>query len=136
MEASISGMKSNVPRYKVPNIICPKYIVVSYDNRTAVQSPLIDQRINRATIEVRNHGYTDAEVFKTAMSGVYLVYELAEETAEIADPYINPQRSEGTEEFVDGLTRDVMVPVGNESTYFMSEVIPIISEYIDAVTSS
>ena len=66
------------------------------------------------------------------MSGVYLVYELAEETTFSADPYINPQRSEGTEEFTDGLTRDVMVPVGNESTYYKDELFNILGEYIDS----
>jgi hypothetical protein len=87
-------------------------------------------------IVVKDSAYTDAATFKTAMDGVYLVAELATPTTFSADSYINPQRSEGTEEFVDGLTRDVMVPVGNESTYFMSDVIPIMTEYIDAVTSS
>jgi hypothetical protein len=85
---------------------------------------------------VNNDSYTDNVAFKTAMSGVYLVYELATETTESADPYINPQRSEGTEEFIDGLTRDVMVPVGNVTQYYQSEIIPIISEYIDAVMAS
>jgi hypothetical protein len=72
------------------------------------------------------------------MNGVYLAYELETETTETADPYINPQRSleSGTEEFVDGLTRDVMVPVGNVTQYYQSEIIPIISEYIDAVMAS
>jgi hypothetical protein len=87
-------------------------------------------------IMIKDTSYSDATVFKASLDGVYLAYELATPTTFSADPYINPQRSEGTEEFVDGLTRDVMIPVGNESTYFMSEVIPIISEYIDAVTSS
>lgn len=76
--------------------------------------------------------YADAATFKTAMSGVYLVYEFAEPTTFSADPYINPQRSEGTEEFVDGLTRDVMIPVGNESTYYKDELFNIIGEYIDS----
>jgi hypothetical protein len=81
--------------------------------------------------------YTLAQ-FKAAMSGIYIVYEIDEPTTETADPYINPQRSveSGTEEFVDGLTRDVMVPVGNVTQYYQSEIIPIISEYIDAVMAS
>jgi hypothetical protein len=87
---------------------------------------------------VVNANYDDASEFKTAMSGQYLVYELATETTFSADPYINPQRSieSGTEEFVDGLTRDVMVPVGNVTQYYQSEIIPIISEYIDAIMAS
>lgn len=67
-----------------------------------------------------------------ALSNDSILYELATETTFSADPYINPQRSEGTEEFVDGLTRDVMVPVGNESTYYLSEVLPSAADYTDA----
>lgn len=53
--------------------------------------------------------------FKTAMSGVYLVYELATPTTESADAYTQSQRVGATEEFVDG--RTVEIPVGNESEY-------------------
>lgn len=118
--------------------VCSKYMIEP-NNSTYTKREGISASTTTGAIYVYDSNYTDAEhleQFKAAMNGVYLVYELATETTETADPYINPQRSEGTEEFVDGLTRDVMVPVGNESTYFMSEVIPIMSEYIDAVTSS
>jgi len=68
-------------------------------------------------IYVANFDYTDVETFKTAMSGQYLVFELATPTTESADPYTSPQWVDnwGTEEFVD--TRDVPVPVGHESRY-------------------
>lgn len=69
---------------------------------------------------------------KSMMNGVYLVYELGTPTTDTADPYINPQRSEGTEEFIDGQTRDVMIPVGNNSTYYKDELFNIIGEYIDS----
>jgi hypothetical protein len=93
---------------------------------------------SNTNLYIKDLAYTDVATFKTAMSGVYLVYELATPTTETADHYINPQRSieNGTEEFVDGLTRDVMVPVGNVTQYYQSEIIPIISEYIDAVMAS
>lgn len=63
--------------------------------------------------------YTTSQ-FKTAMSGVYLVYELATPTTESATPYTSPIDVEagGTEEFVDN--RTVPIPVGNE-TYYASE---------------
>lgn len=70
----------------------------------------------------------DVTAFKTAMSGVYLVYELATPTTESADPYINPQivDADGTEEFVDYAqsqgTRDVAVPVGHDSLYYNGQV--------------
>ena len=62
--------------------------------------------------------------FKTAMSGVYLVYELATPTTETADPYINPQvvDSDGTEQYVDAAytagTRDFEMPVGHNTAYY------------------
>lgn len=56
-----------------------------------------------------------ASAFKSAMSGVYLVYELATPTTESADAYTQSQRVGATEEFVDG--RTVEIPVGNVSEY-------------------
>ena len=55
--------------------------------------------------------------FKTAMSGVYLVYELATPTTETADPYQQTQvvNDWGTEEFID--SRDVAIPVGHKTNY-------------------
>lgn len=69
--------------------------------------------------------YSDAATFKTAMSGVYLVYELATPTTEQAEVYRELQISAhgGTEEFIDAgvtattPTRDVSIPVGTETFY-------------------
>lgn len=65
--------------------------------------------------------YSTASDFKTAMNGVYLVYELATPTSETADAFENPQLvfSGGTEEFIDGATRDVAIPVGQNSKYYL-----------------
>ena len=71
-----------------------------------------------------NTSYTDATTFKTAMNGVYLVYELYTPTSETADAFINPQivDARGTEEYVDYAesqgTRDVAIPVGHNSKYY------------------
>ena len=66
--------------------------------------------------------YTDAASFKTAMSGVYLVYELAEPTTETATPYQTPQIVDnwGTEEFVVIAQNGVEVPVGHSTIYPIS----------------
>lgn len=66
---------------------------------------------------VRNTSYSDPTAFKTAMNGVYLVYELATPTTETAQSFTALQAidSNGTEEYVD--SRDVAVPVGHNSTY-------------------
>lgn len=72
-------------------------------------------------VMVKDSSYTDAASFKTATSGVYLVYELATPTEEAAAPYTNPQivDPDGTEEYVTAN----YVPVGHDSTY--SLVCPI-----------
>ena len=68
-------------------------------------------------LRVYDSDYTDATTFKTAMSGVYLVYELATSTTEQADAYQDPQIVDdfGTEEYVD--TRAVQIPVGHDTKY-------------------
>ena len=68
---------------------------------------------------------------------LYLVYELATPTTESANAYQNPQRAfiDGTEEFIDaGVTagtRDVSIPVGNNTTYQLNETLPPIEDYVD-----
>lgn len=72
---------------------------------------------------VKDSTYADAATFKAAMSGVYLVYELAEPTTEQAQPYTNPQIVDdwGTEEYTDYAyeagDRDVAIPVGHDTKY-------------------
>lgn len=71
-------------------------------------------------VYVNDTAYTDAATFKTAMDGVYLVYELATPTEETALAYQNPQYANGgTEEFVDlnQYTNDIAVPVGHVTEY-------------------
>jgi len=66
-------------------------------------------------IYIHDDAYTDAATFKTAMSGVMLVYELATPTTETADPYQPVQIVDdwGTEEFV----TTGIVPVGHSTRY-------------------
>ncbi len=68
-------------------------------------------------IAIRYDAYTDKYTLKTALNGVYLVYELATPTTETADAYQNPQivNDFGTEEYVDN--RAVAIPVGHETEY-------------------
>ena len=65
-------------------------------------------------------GIADATAFKTAMQGVYLIYELAEPTTETAEPYSTIQICDGagTEEYV-----TTGIPVGHETKYL--EVVEI-----------
>ena len=97
--------------------------------------------LNAGNIYIVDSAYTDAQTFKTAMSGVYLVYELATPYTEtVSNPELrgiqkldannklyyygdtcsdlpNPQIVDdfGTEEYVDN--REVAIPVGHDTFY-------------------
>ena len=101
-------------------IISPLYSEIGSSPITgpsgANPSPDMVMAINtRGTVYFNNLSYTDINTFKAAMSGVMLVYELAEPTYEQATPYRNFQLVDdwGTEEFV----TTGMIPVGHESRY-------------------
>lgn len=100
----------------VGSIICPKYTVATLNN---VSQSGYDKTIAKAAnvgyVYVQDSTYTDAAIFKAAMSGVLLVYELATPTTETATPYPEVQLCDdwGTERFV----TDSIVPVGTETDY-------------------
>ena len=104
-------------------IVCPKYIAVSNPVYTRTVDKAMCILSSNGMLYIVDSAYTSAADFKTAMNGVYLVYELATPTTESADPYTNPQIVDdwGTEEYVDyGYyqgTRDVEVPVGHATLY-------------------
>lgn len=70
---------------------------------------------HRSFLYFRNDAYTTEAAFREAVSGVYLVYELATPTTETAQPYHSTQwvSDWGTEEFVS----TGIVPVGHETRY-------------------
>lgn len=109
------------------NILCTKYITDSWNSVLTPKDKEIGASVGNY-ITIYDSSYNDAQAFKTAMSGVYLVYELATPTTESADTYINPQivDADGTEEFVDYAysqsTRDVAVPVGHDSLYYNGQL--------------
>ena len=100
-------------------VVCPKYIAVS--------DPVYSRTVDKAMCVLSSNGmlyivdssYTSAADFKTAMNGVYLVYELATPTTETADAYTELQVCDdfGTEEFVDAATRDFDMPCGSLAVY-------------------
>lgn len=115
--------------------ICTKYV-----NNYSGFASLVDKSFtlyygtisgtdNPATrIALRDDDYTDADILKTALSGVYLVYEITTPTTEAADAFQSPQivSDFGTEEYVDaGVaagTRDVAIPVGHDTRYMANLV--------------
>lgn len=95
--------------------ICSAYPADSQN--TLGYSSMTDKSWLRTTnrFYVKDSAYASVSDFKTAMSGVYLVYELATPTTEQAEPYQNPQIVDnwGTEEYV----TDSIVPVGHITEY-------------------
>ena len=75
----------------------------------------IDNSEDTPVFRIRNDAYTSASDFKAAMSGVMLVYELAEPATEQAQSFTNPQIVDdfGTEEYV----TNSIVPVGHITKY-------------------
>ena len=97
----------------IANVICAVYT-------TASRESLADKQLSmhysgQNYINVMDSGYSDASTFKTAMSGVYLVYELATPTTETSTPFTSPQvcYPDGTEEFI----TETPVPVGHSTDY-------------------
>lgn len=116
---TISGIKRTANWNAVPQgIKCPPYssdtpnhVAASTNDKTMSVAP------NADTFFIYDSAYVSSTTaaFKTAMSGVYLVYELATQNTESADPFTAVQTVEdgGTEEFVTSNN----VPVGNVSVY-------------------
>ena len=119
-DVSALGVKREGPYSNPYNAICTAYKVTG---RTAgfVNGTFCFDGTNIAVtqIQIKDSSYTDAAIFKTAMSGVYLVYELATHIIESASPYQNPQIVDdfGTEQYIDAGSRDVEIPVGHETFY-------------------
>ena len=126
------------------NGLCQNYPIVgnimfTTDNTASLYGSTSPYQFSR--IAIRDDSYTVESDFKTAMSGVYLVYELAtpfDETVtnpelrgilkldannnlyydgDTCNDFTNPQTvvSGGKEEFVDG--RSVEIPVGHDTIY-------------------
>lgn len=113
--SSITGKK------KGGTVICSNYTKGTiYGTST---DKIIGVNLNTNNIYIRDSSYMsgDASAFKSAMSGVYLVYELETPTTETADAYDKQQVFDvtGTEEYVD--TRTVPIPVGHD-TFFPTSI--------------
>ena len=98
------------------NYKCKNY--VSVKTSTALNETDKSIYIFNTSFNIHDSAYTDAPTFKSALSGNYLVYELATPTTESADPYQTPQICDdfGTEQFV--LSDSVFaMPVGHDTDY-------------------
>ena len=118
--ANIIGGKGII-KTDVIDFVCGKYAVKSSDNGAAYAE---DDKViwhgvssqGACYAYVRDSAYNDTATFKTAMNGVYLIYELATPIWEKTHPFTNPQTVGSTEEFVANL------PVGHESKYYDGDI--------------
>ncbi len=100
----------------VANDICVNYVVTNFMNITqwkAKDKSMCQVSLRR--IIIRDTFYADAATFKTAMSGVMLVYEVEDPITKRATPYTALQFTDaaGTEEYV----TTGLVPVGHSTRY-------------------
>lgn len=104
--------------YMTPNLIAGKF----YTTSTTYYADAPDKSIgvymdSNGYIGIKDTAYSDGTALKTALDGVYLVYELATYTTEQGIAFTNPIAidANGSEEFTD--SRAVAIPVGHESYY-------------------
>lgn len=112
--AAVPMIFTNQPMETIANMLClyPTYSRNALYDATTAKGVCLN---SGGQISIRDSAYTDATAFKTAMSGVYLVYPLATPTTETAQPFTKTQLcdSGGTEEFV----TSGIVSVGHKSKY-------------------
>ena len=73
--ATLSGCRK--ANFKIPNIVCPLYTTTKFnDVYNNVSNKIISIHDNAQQVNVSDSDFTNAQNFKTAMSGVLLYYEL------------------------------------------------------------
>ena len=124
MSSNVINLAKTIDANSV-SIVCAKYLAVTsnygWQHRDSETTIAMD---TTKYLRVYNSGYTDPTAFKTAMSGVYLVYELATPTTESADPFEENQAivPNGIEEYIVTEQGDVEMPVGHDSTYYTTAI--------------
>lgn len=111
LSASI-GAKVQTTQAVMAKIICSKYPTIMQSQLSGSDKCVYGVNWGNG-IGFRDSAYNTPAAFKTAMSGVYLVYELATETTESSTAYQKVQTidADGTESF----TTSTPVPVGHET---------------------
>ena len=97
------------------NFLCSKYTYNGIAETSAMGDKATGLYRYGNTFRIKDTSYTDVASFKSAMSGVMLVYELATPTTETAEPFAEVQKVDpyGTEEYVS----TSIVPVGHYTKY-------------------
>ena len=113
----------NVLQTEVPNAMCCCYYILAFN--TIIANPTRNLVIGFNTsgvMTIKNFAYTDATQFKTAMSGIYLYYELATPVETDISAYLTTDTIDveplGTLEFTNTYSQEVP----NESSYLFNAV--------------
>ena len=87
--ATVSDIRPNTGSSDTNYISCAKYATSTISSASSSPDKSIYPRTTGSTsgVGVKDSAYTDATTFKTAMSGVYLFYELATPTTEQGTPF-------------------------------------------------
>ena len=123
--AELAGAAYPLDATGVCNAVCSLYTIRKYggsDGVAAIDAQDMGLAINGLdftppSLAIKNKSYSDAAAFKTAMSGVSLVYELATSVTESADSFVEFEQVDnwGTEELIDD--RAIPLPVGHNTDY-------------------
>ena len=112
----------------IGNLICEKYTTISLNDVYGENTNKAIAISTGSYISIVDKDYTNPQTFKTAMSGVYLIYELATPTTEQTTPFTETEIVGSTEEFIDYEVaqdnRDVAIPVGTETDYYQEMKLP------------
>ena len=117
-QAVISDIKKGSGDKVIPNLICSDYLAVTPNNTYhCIDGICVRTNYQQVIIYDDSNSALDATAFKTAMSGKYLVYELATPTTQTLTAWNNPIKAceGGTEEFTD--TRAIKLPTGHDTVY-------------------
>ena len=120
MRAAVTNLVNVTNYWDVRAVgICSKYLPTVYGSLDGNNPTSGTFAYWYDKLYIYDSAYTNAEAFKTAMSGVYLVYELATTTEETATPFQEPQIVDdfGTEEYVVSTQDGWQVPVGHDTKY-------------------
>ncbi len=117
LSQNLSPQAKNIGTSTVPKAVTPKYTPRKWTEISVANDMTFCVTANQ--VMIMDSAYSDKDTFKTAMNGVYLVYELATPTTESADAYTELQICSdwGVEEFVDAATRDFDMPCGSNAVY-------------------
>lgn len=115
--AAFSPIKKPENNDGIVNIMCAPFRVVSANDTKNMNDDFTVGIASSGSICIRCSSFTDRIAFKQAMSGVYLIYEVATPSYEYFEPFTTTQvvNDFGTEELID--TRAIPIPIGHETNY-------------------